>query len=343
MEKSERLLLRVNNLRKHFPVKKGLFVKEQLYLKAVDDISFQLQEGDTLGLVGESGCGKTTAGRSILRLYKPTSGEILFNSSRDGESDTWEDIAGLSYGKLKRFRRDMQVIYQDPYGSLNPRMKVGSIVMEPLKIHKHAESSEWADRVEKILKEVGLEADYMKRYPHEFSGGQRQRIAIARALVLEPRLIIADEPVSALDVSIQAQVLNLLNDIQEHFHLTYLFIAHDLGVVKHISDRVAVMYLGKIVELVDSSTLFGAPRHPYTEALLSAIPVADLERKKKRIILAGDVPSPVDPPRGCHFHPRCPYVKDICRIEAPTFRELAPGHFASCHRADELTLAGVEE
>jgi oligopeptide/dipeptide ABC transporter ATP-binding protein len=342
MDTERRFLLRVDKLKKHFPMKKGLFVREQRYLKAVDGISFQLQEGDTLGLVGESGCGKTTAGRTILRLYKPTDGTIEINTARNEESDQWEDISSLSYGKLKRFRKEMQVIYQDPYGSLNPRMTVGTIVTEPLKIHRPNDSSEWQDRVVRILQAVGLEADYMKKYPHEFSGGQRQRIAIARALVLEPRLIIADEPVSALDVSIQAQVLNLLNDIQEEFNLTYLFIAHDLGVVKHISDRIAVMYLGKIVELSESGAIFQKPLHPYTEALLSAIPVADLDLKKQRLILPGDVPSPVDPPPGCHFHPRCLYADDRCRSEEPEFRKADEDHFVSCHRVEELNLHGVD-
>ena len=342
MSTNDRILLKVKNLKKHFPLKKGLFVAQQSYLKAVDDISFDLKEGETLGLVGESGCGKTTTGRSIIRLYKPSSGEILVNTAANGDADYWEDIAQLPYGKLKRFRRDMQVIYQDPYGSLSPRMRIGSIVKEPLKVHRRFDPSQWDERVVKILEAVGLEADFMKRYPHEFSGGQRQRIAIARALVLEPRIIIADEPVSALDVSIQAQVLNLLNDLQGEFHLTYLFIAHDLGVVKHISDRIAVMYLGRLVETAKSQDLFAGPLHPYTEALLSAIPIADTEKKKKRILLAGDVPSPVDPPSGCHFHPRCPYAIEECRNETPSLRELSPSHSVSCHRAEELQLAGVD-
>lgn len=341
MNQENRFLLDVRNLKKYFPVNQGWFKRDKIFLKAVDDISFKLKEGETLGLVGESGCGKTTAGRSILRLYKPTSGQILINSAKIGEPDKWEDIAPLSYGKLKRFRKDMQVIYQDPYGSLNPRMNVGSIITEPLKIHKRSDKSEWKDRVEKILKAVGLEPEYMKRYPHEFSGGQRQRIAIARALILEPKIIISDESVSALDVSIQAQVLNLLNELQDEFNLTYLFIAHDLGVVKHISDRIAVMYLGRIVEISDSNTLFTSPFHPYTEALLSAVPIADPERKKQRIILSGDVPSPVDTPMGCHFHPRCPYAKEQCSKETPVLTEQTPGHFISCLRAKELSLTGV--
>lgn len=341
MKQNSRILLEVKNLKKYFQVKQGLFTREKIFLKAVDDISFKLREGETLGLVGESGCGKTTAGRSILRLYKPNSGQILINSAHPGETDVWEDIAQLSYGNLKRFRKDMQVIYQDPYGSLNPRMNIGSIITEPLKIHKRSDKSEWKDRVEAMLKSVGLKPEFMKRYAHEFSGGQRQRIAIARALILEPKIIVADEPVSALDVSIQAQVLNLLNDLQEQFNLTYLFIAHDLGVVKHISDRIAVMYLGEIVEIADSNTIFESPFHPYTEALLSAVPVADPERKKIHIPLKGDVPSPIAPPKGCHFHPRCPYAKEICSTETPKMKEQSQEHLVSCLRAYELSLSGV--
>ncbi|MCK5735178.1 MAG: dipeptide ABC transporter ATP-binding protein [Spirochaetaceae bacterium] len=341
MKKNKRILLDVKHLKKHFPIKKGLFKADHRVLKAVDDISIKLYESETLGLVGESGCGKTTAGRTILRLYHPTSGEILMNTAKFGDPDTWEDLADLSYRQLKRFRNNMQVIYQDPYGSLNPRMDIRSIIIEPLKIHRRSEKSEWNDRAEKILKAVGLEPEYMKRFPHEFSGGQRQRIAIARALILEPRIIIADEPVSALDVSIQAQVLNLLKELQDQFNLTYLFIAHDLGVVKHISDRIAVMYLGKIVEITDSITILESPLHPYTEALLSAVPVADPDRIKNQIPLSGDVPSPIDPPPGCHFHPRCPYAVDLCRKEVPTLTERTPGHSVSCIRADELSLKGV--
>ena len=341
MKENRRILLDVKNLKKHFPVKKGFFKTDKRVLKAVDDISISLYESETLGMVGESGCGKTTAGRTILRLYPPTSGEILMNTAEKGKPDTWEDLSSLSYRQLKKFRSDMQVIYQDPYGSLNPRMDIRSIITEPLKIHRRSEKSEWNDRAAKILKAVGLEPEYMKRFPHEFSGGQRQRIAIARALILEPKIIIADEPVSALDVSIQAQVLNLLKDLQDQFNLTYLFIAHDLGVVKHISDRIAVMYLGRIVEITDSSTIFKSPLHPYTEALLSAVPIADPEREKNQILLNGDVPSPIDPPPGCHFHPRCPYAVDLCRKEVPTLTESTPGHSVSCLRAKELSLKGV--
>lgn len=341
MDKYKRILLDVKKLKKHFPIKKGFFRNDHRVLKAVDDISFKLYESETLGLVGESGCGKTTAGKTILRLYNPTSGEILMNTAQPDEPDSWEDIADLSYRQLKRFRNDMQVIYQDPYGSLNPRMDIKSIITEPLKIHRRWEKTEWNARVEKVLKAVGMDAEYMKRFPHEFSGGQRQRIAIARALILEPKIIIADEPVSALDVSIQAQVLNLLKELQDKFNLTYLFIAHDLGVVKHSSDRIAVMYLGKIVEIAESSTIFESPLHPYTEALLSAVPVADPERIKNQIPLAGDVPSPIDPPAGCHFHPRCPYASEICRHETPILTEMNHGHSVSCLRTEELSLKGV--
>ncbi len=341
MDNNKRILLDVKNLKKHFPIKKGFFKKDHRVLKAVDGINIKLYESETLGLVGESGCGKTTAGRTILRLYNPTSGEILMNTAESGKPELWEDIADLSYRQLKRFRNDMQVIYQDPYGSLNPRMDIKSIITEPLKIHSRSDKSEWNARAERVLKAVGLEPEYMKRYPHEFSGGQRQRIAIARALILEPKIIIADEPVSALDVSIQAQVLNLLTELQDEFNLTYLFIAHDLGVVKHISDRIAVMYLGKIVEIAESSTIFESPFHPYTEALLSAVPVADPERKKNQIPLSGDVPSPIDPPAGCHFHPRCPYSSELCSKETPVLTEKNPGHSVSCLRAEELSLKGV--
>ena len=335
------ILLDVRDLKQYFTIKQGVFRSDKQILKAVDGVSLHLRDGETLGLVGESGCGKTTTGRSILRLYKPDSGEILLKTSESGQTDSWVDLAGLSYRELRRFRSDIQVVYQDPYGSLNPRMSIGSIVIEPLKVHRRSEKSEWYDRAESTLKAVGLEPEYMKRYPHEFSGGQRQRIAIARALILEPRIIIADEPVSALDVSIQAQVLNLLKNLQDRFKLTYLFIAHDLGVVKHISDRIAVMYLGRIVEMADSGSIFRFPGHPYTEALLSAVPVADPDRVKKQILLAGDVPSPVDPPSGCHFHPRCPYATDRCVKEIPQLVEVSPGHSVSCLRAGELSLQGV--
>ncbi|RLE32587.1 peptide ABC transporter ATP-binding protein, partial [Candidatus Acetothermia bacterium] len=298
----EGVLLEVRGLKKYFPVRRGVFRRIVGWVKAVDDVDFFIQEGETLGLVGESGCGKTTTGRTILRLIEPTAGEILFRSQRLGRV---VDIAKMKPREMKPLRREMQIIFQDPYSSLNPRMTVGDIVGEPLVVHRVARGKEKERRVAELLQAVGLKPEHMRRYPHEFSGGQRQRIGIARALALDPQLIVCDEPVSALDVSIQAQVLNLLEDLQDEFHLTYLFIAHDLSVVKHISDRVAVMYLGKIVELAETEELFTHPMHPYTEALLSAVPIPDPDYKKERILLQGDVPSPINPPSGCYFHPRC--------------------------------------
>jgi oligopeptide/dipeptide ABC transporter ATP-binding protein len=288
----------------------------------VDDISFTVKKGETLGLVGESGCGKTTTGRVILRLIEPTSGEVIF----DGKN-----VPALPKDELRELRKDMQIIFQDPYGSLNPRMTVGDIIGEPLHIHKLARGPEREKRVRELLEVVGLSAFHARRFPHEFSGGQRQRIGIARALAVRPKLIICDEPVSALDVSIQAQVINLLQDLQSEFDLTYVFIAHDLSVVKHISDRVAVMYLGKIVELTGKHELYHNPKHPYTQALLSAIPEADPTIKKERILLKGDVPSPINPPKGCRFHTRCPKVMDICKTEEPKFVDSGDGHFVACH------------
>jgi len=329
-------LLEVKNLKKYFPVRRGVFRRTVGYVKAVDDVSFFIKEGETLGLVGESGCGKTTTGRTILRLIEPTGGQVIFYNNGNAI-----DIARLRGRHLKELRREMQIIFQDPYSSLNPRMTVGDIVGEPLLVHHVARGKELRDRVAKLLEAVGLNPQYMKRYPHEFSGGQRQRIGIARALALEPKLIIADEPVSALDVSIQAQVLNILEDLQAQFGLTYLFIAHDLSVVKHISSRVAVMYLGKLVEMASTEELFANPRHPYTEALMSAVPVPDPDFQMERIILQGDVPSPVNPPSGCYFHPRCPYAQDICSKEAPQFRDLGGEHFVVCHFATTLSLQGL--
>ena len=338
------VLLNVKNLKKYFPVRKGVLRRLAGYVKAVDDVSLFINEGETLGLVGESGCGKTTAGRSILRLLEPTAGEILFRSKKlSGQNGAGRetDVASADDELLKTLRRDMQIIFQDPYSSLNPRMTIATIVGEPLRVYGMKRDSEWEDRVLKLLEAVGLKADHMRRYPHEFSGGQRQRIGIARALALDPQLVVADEPVSALDVSIQAQVINLLEELQEAFGLTYLFIAHDLSVVKHISSRVAVMYLGKIVELAKTEELFAEVKHPYTEALMSAVPVPDPDFKVKRITLEGDVPSPMNPPSGCYFHPRCRYAKEICQKEAPTYRDIGNEHFVTCHFADSLDLRAV--
>ena len=315
-------LLEVKGLRKFFPLRGGLFSRTVGYVRAVDGISFTIRKGETLGLVGESGSGKSTTGRAILRLIEPDSGEVYFNGT---------DVLKLGKEELRALRRQMQIIFQDPYASLNPRMTVGSIVGEPLAIHKIARGSERAARVEAILKRVGLSAEHMRRYPHEFSGGQRQRIGIARALALNPELIIGDEPVSALDVSIQAQVINLLQDLQREYALTYLIIAHDLNVIRHISHRIAVMYLGKIMEVADSESLYRSPLHPYTEALLSAVPVPDPTRRRGRIVLKGDIPSPINPPSGCVFHTRCPYVEERCRREVPLLKTLADGRQVACH------------
>ena len=319
-------LLRVENLIKHFPLGGRLFSHEPEVVHAVDGVSFDIAQGETLGLVGESGCGKSTTGRAILRLIEPTSGDVWF----DGRN-----VPRLDAEELRAIRREMQIIFQDPYASLNPRMTVGAIVGEALLIHKLTNSArELEDRVLELLETVGLQPDHLRRYPHEFSGGQRQRIGIARALAVSPRLIVCDEPVSALDVSIQAQVINLLEDLQQKFDLTYLFIAHDLSVVQHISTRVAVMYLGRIVEIAGASELYTSPRHPYTEALLSAVPIPDPEVKRQRIVLKGDVPSPVRPPSGCHFHTRCPRAFERCSVEAPVLKDVAAGHRAACHLND---------
>jgi len=319
---AETPLLEVKHLKKHFPIKGGVFSKTIGYVYAVDDINFTLEKGETLGLVGESGCGKSTTGRTILRLIEPTDGMISFEG---------QDITHLDKGAMRALRREMQIIFQDPYASLNPRMTVGSIIGEPLEIHRIAKGSEKEERVASLLQKVGLRAEDMRKYPHEFSGGQRQRIGIARALALNPKLIVCDEPVSALDVSIQAQVINLLEDLQAEFGLSYLFIAHNLNVVEHISNRVAVMYLGQIVELASDEELYKNPQHPYTEALLSAVPIPDPTVKKKRIILEGDVPSPINPPQGCHFHTRCMYKDKICEEVEPEFKDIGGGHWVACH------------
>jgi oligopeptide transport system ATP-binding protein len=316
-------LLRVNNLVKHFPVRGGIFSRTVDWVHAVDGVSFEVEAGETLGLVGESGCGKSTTGRCILRLIEPTSGEVWF----DGKNVTELDAASL-----RAMCREMQIIFQDPYASLNPRMTVGAIIGEALVIHNLTKTRrEFEQRVAQLLETVGLHPQHLRRYPHEFSGGQRQRIGIARALAVSPRLIVCDEPVSALDVSIQAQVINLLEDLQETFRLTYVFIAHDLSVVEHISTRIAVMYLGRIVEIAPARQLYTSPRHPYTEALLSAVPIPDPAVKRTRIVLQGDVPNPIRPPAGCHFHPRCPHVMERCRVETPLLREIEPGRKAACH------------
>ena len=322
-------LLEVKNLVKHFPVRGGVFSRVRAHVRAVDGISFDIEEGETLGLVGESGCGKSTAGRSILRLIEPTSGEVIFKGT---------DIIGLDREKMRRLRREMQIIFQDPYASLNPRMTIGSIVGEPLTIHRIAKGKERDEQVASILQRVGLRPEHMRRYPHEFSGGQRQRVGIARALAMNPKLIIADEPVSALDVSIQAQVINLLQDLQKEYGIAYLIISHDLSVVQHVCDRIAVMYLGEIVEIAEADELIMSPRHPYTEALLSAVPVPDpgASKKKERIILRGDVPSPVNPPSGCRFHTRCPYKEDKCTTETPPLRAYSGGHMSACHFTEKI-------
>lgn len=337
--KSDLVLLRVKRLKKYFPVRRGVFRRVVGWVKAVDEVDFFIREGETLGLVGESGCGKTTCARTILRLIEPTSGEVWFRSKQLGRE---VDVVHADKKTMKLLRREMQIIFQDPYSSLNPRMTVGDIIGEPLVVHKVARGKELRARVAELLEAVGLKPEHMRRYPHEFSGGQRQRIGIARALALNPQLIVCDEPVSALDVSIQAQILNLLEDLQDQFGLTYLFVAHDLSVVKHISDRVAVMYLGKIVELAETEELFLRPRHPYTEALLSAVPVPDPDYQAERIILQGDVPSPVNPPKGCRFHPRCSYAKDVCSRETPELQDLGGEHYVACHFANQLTLRGVK-
>lgn len=316
------MLLDVRNLIKSFPLKKNGLFQERQYVHAVNGVSFSLKRGETLGLVGESGCGKTTAGRAILRLIEPTAGVINFEG---------RDVAGFTEKELKEFRREAQMIFQDPYASLNPRMTVGDIVGEPLLVHHMGKKAERTDRVVEVLQKVGLEPSYMQRFPHEFSGGQRQRIGIARVLTLNPRLIIADEPVSALDVSIQAQIINLLVRLQEEFHLSYVFVSHDLAVVEHLSDRVAIMYLGKIVEIAPSRSIYANPQHPYTQALLTAIPIPDPKSEMHRTVLQGDLPNPANPPSGCTFRTRCPLAEEICSDQVPEMIEVGREHYAACH------------
>lgn len=320
------MFLQVRNLRKTFPIRGGVLGKKIGEITAVDDVSFYVKKGETLGLVGESGCGKSTTGRSILRLYEPTAGEIEF----EGKS-----LLSLNEEEMRKARRDLQMVFQDPFASLNPRQKVIDILEEPLIVHGMGNAKERKEQVHELLHLVGMNQSHAMRYPHQFSGGQRQRIGIARALSTRPKLIVADEPVSALDVSIQSQVLNLMADLQEKFELTYLFIAHDLSVVKHISDRVGVMYLGRLVELADRDELYGKPLHPYTQALMSAVPVPDPDFQKDRIILTGDVPSPANPPKGCAFHPRCPHAMEICKEVRPEFKDQGGGHFVACHLMDK--------
>jgi peptide/nickel transport system ATP-binding protein len=330
------VLLDVRGLRKYFPIRRGLLQKTVGHVKAVDDVTFFLNRGETLSLVGESGCGKTTTSRCILRAIRPTAGQVLL--SDDGKK---LDLAIAPKDKLRTLRRQMQMIFQDPFSSLNPRMTLLDIVGEPLLVHGVGDAQQRTERVVELLRLVGLRPEYMRRYPHAFSGGQRQRIGIARALALKPRLVVADEPVSALDVSVQAQILNLLLELQQQLGLTLLFVAHDLSVVKHISERVAVMYVGRIVETAPTEALFSSPRHPYTEALLSAVPKPDPRLRAERIVLQGEVADPAHAPPGCHFHPRCMYAQSVCKEREPVQEEIAPNHFVRCHRARELTLRGV--
>jgi len=336
MTQQKPTLLEVRNLKKYFPIQKGFFRRTVGHVQAVDGVDLFIREGETLGLVGESGCGKTTTGRLILRAIEPTEGDVWFR-----KNGKLINMTNIPPKELKSFRREMQIIFQDPFSSLNPRMTVMDIISEPLRIHGTAKGAELKARVRELLEAVGLRVQHMNRYPYAFSGGQRQRIGVARALALRPKLIVCDEPVSALDVSIQAQVLNMLEDLQKEFGLTYLFIAHDLSVVEHISDRVAVMYLGNIVETAPAEELYANPLHPYTEALMSAVPRTEPGRESNRILLTGDVPSPANPPSGCKFHPRCRYAKSVCSEEVPQLVEYNPDHYAACHLVKELDLAGI--
>ncbi|QGQ96560.1 ABC transporter ATP-binding protein [Paenibacillus psychroresistens] len=334
---TDELILDVRYMKKYFPIKKGFLQKNVGYVKAVDDVEFHIRPGETFGLVGESGCGKTTLGRCILRAIEPSAGSILFRD-RHGQM---LDVLALDSKGLRAIRRDMQLIFQDPYSSLNPRMTVLNIIAEPLVCNGLAHGAALRERVSELMEMVGLNSRHLERYPHAFSGGQRQRIGIARALATNPRFIVCDEAVSALDVSVQAQIINLLQDLQEKLDLSYLFISHDLGVIQHISNRVGVMYVGKMVETASTQDLFASPKHPYTEALLSAKPVPDPRKKSNRIILPGEVANPANPPTGCYFHPRCPYAKDICKIQSPELKQVGDGHYAACHFAGELPLRGA--
>jgi peptide/nickel transport system ATP-binding protein len=337
--KDRQPLLEINNLKMHFPITKGLLRRVVGHVRAVDDASFTVYEGETLGLVGESGCGKTTLGRSVMRIYQPTAGEILYRDRGGREVD----LAKLDNKELKPYRRDIRMIFQDPQSSLNPRLPVLEIIGEPMKVNGIARGRDLEERVAELLRKVGLRPEYIRRYPHAFSGGERQRIGIARALALNPRLVVADEAVSALDVSVRAQIINLLQDLQQEFHLTYIFVAHDLSVVEHICDRVAVMYVGKIVELAETDALYAAPHHPYTRALLSAVPRPDprMRGSAERIRLQGEVADPAHPPSGCSFHPRCSYAVERCAVETPPLREVSSGHLAACHRAEELAASSA--